>query len=91
MPTHLYFMRHGGYVEDLENGTYQDLGLSPEGIRQVECLLTFRKSQRRNQEPFFATGIEWLLISPLVPCRGSGIAIAYPTDSTTGCISPITA
>ncbi len=36
--THLYFIRHGDYVEDLENGSYQDLGLSPEGIRQVERL-----------------------------------------------------
>jgi probable phosphoglycerate mutase len=36
--THLYFIRHGDYLEELENGTYQDLGLSPEGIRQIDCL-----------------------------------------------------
>jgi 2,3-bisphosphoglycerate-dependent phosphoglycerate mutase len=36
--THLYFIRHGDYLEDLENGSYQDLGLSPEGIRQTERL-----------------------------------------------------
>ncbi|GHO63648.1 phosphoglycerate mutase [Ktedonobacter sp. SOSP1-52] len=36
--THLYFIRHGDYIEDLENGSYQDLGLSPKGIRQTECL-----------------------------------------------------
>jgi 2,3-bisphosphoglycerate-dependent phosphoglycerate mutase len=36
--THLYFIRHGAYVEDLRDGTYQDLGLSPEGIRQMELL-----------------------------------------------------
>jgi Histidine phosphatase superfamily (branch 1) len=36
--THLYFVRHGDYLEGLENGTYQDLGLSPEGIRQMERL-----------------------------------------------------
>jgi len=36
--THLYFIRHGDYIEGLENGSYQDLGLSPEGIRQTECL-----------------------------------------------------
>ncbi|HEY4385526.1 MAG TPA: histidine phosphatase family protein [Ktedonobacteraceae bacterium] len=32
------FIRHGDYIEDLENGAYQDLGLSPEGIRQTERL-----------------------------------------------------
>ena len=36
--THLYLIRHGDYIEDLENGSYQDLGLSPEGIEQIECL-----------------------------------------------------
>ena len=36
--THLYFIRHGDYIEALENGSYQDQGLSPEGIRQTECL-----------------------------------------------------
>ncbi len=36
--THLYLIRHGDYIEDLENGSYQDLGLSPEGIRQIERL-----------------------------------------------------
>ncbi len=36
--THLYFIRHGDYLEDVENGSYQDLGLSSEGIRQTECL-----------------------------------------------------
>lgn len=36
--THIYFIRHGDYIEDLENGTYQDLGLSPEGIKQTERL-----------------------------------------------------
>ena len=38
MTTHLYFIRHGDYIEDVENGAYQDLGLSPEGIRQMERL-----------------------------------------------------
>ncbi|HLZ57855.1 MAG TPA: histidine phosphatase family protein [Ktedonosporobacter sp.] len=36
--THLYLIRHGDYIEDLENGSYQDLGLSLEGIRQTERL-----------------------------------------------------
>lgn len=36
--THIYLMRHGDYIEDLENGSYQDLGLSPKGIRQTELL-----------------------------------------------------
>src|SRR5581483_10851183 len=36
--THLYLIRHGDYIEALENGSYQDLGLSPEGIKQIECL-----------------------------------------------------
>ncbi|EFH84157.1 histidine phosphatase family protein [Ktedonobacter racemifer] len=36
--THLYLIRHGDYIEDLEDGKYQDLGLSPEGVRQVEAL-----------------------------------------------------
>ncbi|GCE31320.1 phosphoglycerate mutase [Dictyobacter alpinus] len=36
--THLYFIRHGDYIEALEDGSYQDLGLSPEGIRQTKCL-----------------------------------------------------
>lgn len=36
--THLYFIRHSDYLETLENGFYQDLGLSPEGIRQTERL-----------------------------------------------------
>jgi probable phosphoglycerate mutase len=36
--THIYFIRHGDYIEGLENGSYQDLGLSPEGIRQIESL-----------------------------------------------------
>lgn len=36
--THLYLIRHGDYLEDLENGSYQDQGLSETGIRQIECL-----------------------------------------------------
>ncbi|HET8841653.1 MAG TPA: histidine phosphatase family protein [Ktedonobacteraceae bacterium] len=36
--THLYFIRHGDYLEDLKNGKYQDLGLTTEGIRQMELL-----------------------------------------------------
>jgi 2,3-bisphosphoglycerate-dependent phosphoglycerate mutase len=36
--THIYPVRHGDYIEDMENGSYQDLGLSPEGIRQTERL-----------------------------------------------------
>jgi probable phosphoglycerate mutase len=36
--THLYFIRHGDYREELEDGKYQDLGLSPEGIKQIEAL-----------------------------------------------------
>jgi probable phosphoglycerate mutase len=36
--THLYLLRHGEYIEDLENGKYQDLGLSPKGINQTERL-----------------------------------------------------
>jgi broad specificity phosphatase PhoE len=36
--THLYFIRHGDSIEDLQDGTYQDLGLSPEGIEQIEGL-----------------------------------------------------
>ena len=36
--THLYLIRHGDYIEDLEHDKYQDLGLSSEGIRQTELL-----------------------------------------------------
>ena len=36
--THIYFIRHGDYIEDLENGAYKDLGLSQEGIGQMERL-----------------------------------------------------
>ncbi len=36
--THIYFIRHGDYIEGLQNGTYQDLGLSVEGVRQTERL-----------------------------------------------------
>jgi probable phosphoglycerate mutase len=36
--THLYLIRHGDAIEDLKDGTYQDLGLSTEGVKQVERL-----------------------------------------------------
>ena len=36
--THLYLIRHGDYIEDLEHGKYVDLGLSPAGVRQTELL-----------------------------------------------------
>lgn len=36
--TNLYLIRHGDYIEDLENGKYQDLGLTAEGVRQGEAL-----------------------------------------------------
>jgi probable phosphoglycerate mutase len=36
--THLYLIRHGDAIEDLKDGTYQDLGLSSEGVRQVTLL-----------------------------------------------------
>ena len=36
--THIYLIRHGDAIEDLKDGTYQDLGLSAEGIKQVERL-----------------------------------------------------
>ncbi|QBD76915.1 histidine phosphatase family protein [Ktedonosporobacter rubrisoli] len=36
--THLYFIRHGDYLEDVMQGTYQDLGLSSDGIGQMERL-----------------------------------------------------
>jgi probable phosphoglycerate mutase len=36
--THVYLIRHGDYVFDLQDGKYRDLGLTPEGVRQTECL-----------------------------------------------------
>jgi 2,3-bisphosphoglycerate-dependent phosphoglycerate mutase len=36
--THLYLIRHADSIEGLSEGKYQDLGLSPEGIRQAELL-----------------------------------------------------
>lgn len=36
--TNFYFIRHGDSIEDLKDGTYQDLGLSPEGIEQTQAL-----------------------------------------------------
>jgi probable phosphoglycerate mutase len=36
--THVYLIRHGDSIEDLKDGKYQDLGLSPEGIKQSERL-----------------------------------------------------
>ena len=34
----VYFIRHGDYIEDVQDGKYQDFGLSAEGIRQTELL-----------------------------------------------------
>ncbi len=36
--TQIYLIRHGDSIEDLKDGTYQDLGLSPKGTKQVESL-----------------------------------------------------
>jgi probable phosphoglycerate mutase len=36
--THLYLIRHGEYTDGLQGGKTTDLGLSTEGIRQVESL-----------------------------------------------------
>jgi 2,3-bisphosphoglycerate-dependent phosphoglycerate mutase len=38
LTTHLYLIRHADMVEGLEDGKYQDLGLSPEGVSQAERL-----------------------------------------------------
>ena len=36
--THLYLIRHGDSIDGLEDGKNRDLGLSPQGIQQVERL-----------------------------------------------------
>lgn len=36
--THIFLIRHGEYIEDLADGKYCDLGLSPKGIEQSNLL-----------------------------------------------------
>jgi probable phosphoglycerate mutase len=36
--SHIYLIRHGEAIEDLKDGTYQDLGLSSEEVKQTELL-----------------------------------------------------
>jgi probable phosphoglycerate mutase len=72
--THIYLIRHGDYIEDLENGSYQDLGLSPEGIKQTERL---RDRLARTGE----IKADVLIASPMPRAKASAEILA-PTLST---------
>jgi probable phosphoglycerate mutase len=67
--THLYLIRHGNSIEDLKDGTYQDLGLSSEGVRQVTRL---RDRLARTSE----IQADMLVASPLRRARESAELLA---------------
>ena len=79
--THLYFIRHGDYLEDLKDGKYQDLGLSPEGVRQIELLRDrLTRTGEINADVFLASPMQRAKASAKILAPALGLPIIFDKD-----------